>query len=299
MSDGSQHVLAYVAESTYGTTPTTPAMIEQRHTSCDLRLEKDQFVSRELSSLRQVKDVRHGTKRVTGGFGFELSDNCVDDFLEALLGGTWGSNILKVGNTRRAFTFERQYTDVASTFQRFTGCEINTLNLQVRPNDIVRGTFGVVGQAMAKATSALDASLTAAPTGAVMDSLTGTISEGGSAIATVTAIDLSVSNDIVPRYVVGSALTLRPGIGQIQVTGQLTAYFEDATLLDKFITETNTTLDVQFSDGTNTLAVALARMNYTSGETPAPDAGPITQVLQFRAVYDASDATCIKFTRSA
>lgn len=304
MADGSRHVLAYVAEATYGTTPGTPSMIEQRHTACDLKLDKDQFLSRELSSLRQVKDVRHGAKRVSGGFNFEYSHNAVDDWLEALLGGTWAANVLKVGNTRRSFTVERQFTDLTAAspgtvFQRFTGTEVNSLELSVRPNDILRGKFGMVGQTMATATAALDASLTAAPANPVMDSLTGSISEGGGSIATVTGVDLRITNNLIPRYVVGSATTIRPGIGMLEVTGRLTAFFEDTTLLAKWITETNSTLQVVHSDGTKTLTIDLARLNYTMGETPTPDSGPTPINLDFRAVYDPSDATTIKITRSA
>ena len=302
MSDGSRHVLAYGSEATYGSAAASLSAV--RHTSCDLRLEKDQFVSAELNGLRQVVDVRHGAKRVGGGFGIELSDNSHDDFLEALLGGTWSTNVVKCGSTRRSFTFERQYPDIPAAspgtiFERYTGCEINSLSLSIRPNAIVTGTFGVVGQTMATATAALDASLTAAATGAVFDAMTGTITEGGAAIATITALDLNITNNLVPRYVVGTGTTIRPAIGNIDITGRVTAHFEDHTLLAKWVAETNSEIVVTLSDGTNTIQFDIPRINYTTGVNPTTDSGPIIQTFDFTAMYNVADTSALVVTRSA
>ena len=55
---------------------------------------------------------------------------------------------VKAGTTKRSFTIEREFGDI-DKYARFTGCMINTINLSLKPNAIVTGTFGIVGKTAA------------------------------------------------------------------------------------------------------------------------------------------------------
>lgn len=91
MADSARHALFAVAESTYGTTPNTPAFKTIRHTGTTLALSKGSMLSEELRPDRQIQDFRHGNKQVGGDVSQEVSYGSLDDFLEAVLCGTWAA----------------------------------------------------------------------------------------------------------------------------------------------------------------------------------------------------------------
>jgi len=138
---GSNSALAYVAEAVYGVTPTTPSMKFVRAKSgAKFDLKKDSFSSKEKSATRQVMGFTFGTRSGSGELPFELSYGSFDDFLEATLGGTWTANVLKIGTTKRSFTFEEQWPDINLNEQN-TGTVFTGLSLNVKPNAIVEGSF--------------------------------------------------------------------------------------------------------------------------------------------------------------
>lgn len=92
MANGSRHSMRYVAESTYGQTPATPAFKPIRHTGTTLGLSKESLQSEEIRSDRQIADFRHGAYQVGGDINFELSFGSFDDLLEAVTLGTWVPN---------------------------------------------------------------------------------------------------------------------------------------------------------------------------------------------------------------
>lgn len=293
---GARSGVSYVLESTFGTTPATPAMKALRVTGSTLELGKEGFQSEELREDRQIGDFRHGYRTVTGDVNFELAHGGIDDLIEAVLGGTWTGELtptpqtVKAGTTARSFTIERRFTDIGQ-YQAFTGCSINTFSLSVAPNAIVTGSVGVVGKDMAASATSLDASPTAASGDAPMDSFSGTLSEGGVSIAIVTGIELSLDNGLTPAQVVGSDSTPEIVPGRSNVTGTLTAFFEDAALLNKFVGESESSLEFQLNDAAGKhLKFTLPRIKYTGASIPVEGQDAITVSLPFQALYEATTA---------
>jgi hypothetical protein len=306
IANGSQHSMSYIAESTFGTTPATPVLKALRHSSTTLGLSKDSIQSDELRADRQISDMRHGNKSASGDIGIELSYGSFDDFLEAVLGGTWdvgvpsvGIDQLKVGTTRRSFTIERLFSDITQ-YHRFTGCNFSTLSLSIAPNAMVTGSLGVIGKGMTTATAIITgATYPAATTTSPFDSFTGTINENNSAIAVITSLDINLDNGMNPLFVVGSAETLQPSIGRSNVSGSVSAYFEDSTLLDKFLNETETSIDFTLVDTAgNEYFFDLPRIKYSAGQPDVSDEGPVTISFDFQALYNAADTTNLIIQRN-
>lgn len=298
IATGSRHNLSYVVEATFGTTPSSPGFTPIRHTGTTLGLSKDAVESEELREDRQVAHFRHGNKSVTGDINFELSYGGLDALLEATLCGTWATNVLKAGTTRRSYTVERHHQDIGK-YLRSTGCQFNTMSLSVAPNSMVTGSFGIIGSGFSTSGSALgSATYSAESTTAPFDSFSGSITEGGSAIAIITALELNIDNGMEALYVVGSADTLLPSIGKSSVTGSVTAYFENTTLLDKFVSETTSAIQFTLTDAAgNDYIVLLPKVKYNSGNPEVSGPGAITVTLDFVALYNSSDASQIKITR--
>lgn len=299
---GSRHSLALIAEVTYGVTPATPAFVNVRHTTCSLGLSKSSFEGEELRSDRQIQSFRHGNRTVAGAVGFLLSDTSHDTLIEACLGGTWSANVLKAGVIRRSFTMERHFTNLdIPEYHRYLGCEVSKMSLNVKPDAMVSGSFDIVSQSMSTPATAIITGATygAATTTQPMDSFSGTINEGGSPIAIITGIDFTLENGMNPLFVIGSANTLQPGVGKSRVSGTVTAFFQSAALLNKFINETASSFNFTVTDGAggNSFLFSFPNVRYNGGQPDVQGEGEVSLSLPFIALYNTADLSQIVITR--
>lgn len=293
MADGSRHSMYQVLETTYGELPATPAFKRIRHNSTTLATAINTLTSEELRQDRNSMGVRHGTRQVGGEIVSELSFQSLDDTLEAIMCGTWVDDTLVNGVVRRSFSILRQFNDIDSQALpnfAYVGCEYNTMSIAISTEAIVIGTFGVVGANQLEPSSTVPTGSTfvEAPTTAPMDSFTGSVLESGMNIAVATEIQLQVENGIAPRYVIGSKKSIKQSIGRFKVSGTLTAYFEDATLVGKFLREESSSLKFVVTDGEdgNSYEFLLPKIKYTGGQPDVGGEGPITLAMPFTAEYD-------------
>lgn len=152
---GSQARVGYIEEVTAGTTPATPAFNIIPIQDFSVNLSKDTFSDSSIQSDRQNHYFKHGNKKVAGdvtvtfmGVGATPSGNKLfDPLLESLFNAPFTSNVLKIGNTPKSFTFEKTLTDVAgtSTYFRFKGLQSTGLSLDVALNAPVKAKFSFMG----------------------------------------------------------------------------------------------------------------------------------------------------------
>lgn len=306
MADGSRHSMAQALETVYGELPAAPAFKAIRHNTTTLATAINTIQSEELRDDRNQTDLRHGTRSVGGEIVSELSFGSLDDQLEALLCGTWNADSLVNGVVRRSFSLFRNFKDIDSSklpYFTYVGCEYNTMTLSISTEAIVTANFGIVGANQLEPSSTV-------PTGATfeehsttepMDSFSGSIKEGGVESAVVTEIELSIENGIAPRYVVGSKKSIKQSIGKFKVSGTLTAYFEDATLIGKYLREEASSLEITVTDGLpdNQYTFLLPKIKFTGGQPDVGGEGPITLSMPFTASYDPSILGTLKITRKA
>jgi hypothetical protein len=206
--------------------------------------------------------------------------------------------VLKIGTTETSFSFQTAFKDIGR-FHVMTGGVVNETSISIKPDSIVTCTFTLVGKDMTVSAVDLDAAPAPAGTTEPFDALTGTISEGGGSIAIVTGLDFSISNSIEATKAIGAAVAAEQIEGLCAVTGTVTAYFENDTLLEKFINETSSSISVTLTDpASNTLTFDFPNVLYTGGEVALSGTGPVTLSMPFTALYDATEATTIKITRS-
>jgi len=306
MANGSRHSLFAVKEATYGTTPTDPALDLVRITGTTLGLAKDSLQSEEIRSDRQIADFRLGANQVGGAINFELSYGSFDQLLQAvLLSADWevdtpatGTQQIKAASTRASFTLVRNFADVETAdkpYYVYRGVELTSMQLTISANSMITGSFTVVGQSQSLVTDLTGLGTPSYPTASTtspLDSFTGTLKEGGVIIAVVTEISMTLQNGIEPRYVVGSKNSIKPSVGRSNLTGQITAFFEDSTLVEKFLNETDSSLEFDLPDGAgNVQKYRIPRIKYTGGQPDVSGEGPITLAMPFQAVLDASEGT--------
>lgn len=319
--------LAYKAEETFGTAPTgaTGGQIIRR-VSSSLALSKDAIASNEVRADQQIADVRHGTRRVAGGIEAELSTETFDDWIEALLRGTWAAGVtldetdltsvsatgstlvfaggdpvslgLKVGDVirftdltvtannaknfritsfggtsnrtvavtpsptamgtadtsftvavqgkklvngteKRSFAIEQRMVDIDLS-ELFTGVRIGSGNFNLQPSAMATVSFdlqGKDGQVLTGASSPYFADPAAQTNTGVLAGISGAIRLAGQEQAIITSLDFSINNNLNSQPVVGATVVPDIFYGRSVVTGSVSAYIENADLIDVFLNE--------------------------------------------------------------
>lgn len=304
-ASGSEHSLYYVAEATAGTTPATPVFKTFRHTGATLALTKETIESQELGG-RRIRCFRHGNKQVGGGSDLELSYGDFDDMLQAVTCGTWaadtpsaGTDQLKTGSTRRTFTFERNFADIAKRI-RYTGVEVNELTVNIAPNAVVTGSVSFIGLDQDTDNDMVTGATYTAPSSQCpFDSFSGTIEEGGSAIGIVTSAEFTIANGIEALFSVGSSSAIGKSIGKTRITGTITVYFEDMVMLNKFVNETASSLLLTLvAEDTSELSLSFPNIKYTGGSPDVSGDGPITLSMPFQVLYDSTSTSELVIQRT-
>ena len=282
---GSNLELLYAVEESWAELAATPTVYKLRATSFNVNLSKDTFTSNELRSDRQVAELRTGMKSISGDIETELIYGAFDDLIESAMFNTWASDgTITIGTTQRSLTIQRGFPEI-SAYSAFSGCVVNQWSVSIRPNAVVTSTFSVIGKDMSNSqvlTGGTDKS-----TYAPFDSFTGTLKEGGTTIAVVTGLDFTLNNNISPLQVLMQDTAVGLAEGRANITGTLTAYFTDVSLLNKFVNETISSIEVTLTDPDgNSLTFYFPKIKYTGGDVSVNDEGPVTISLPFTALKD-------------
>lgn len=293
-AQGSSFQFAYVPETVWGTTPTpNPSMVLLPVTKVSGGLSKSTLEDNTLNGSRIRLLPRHGMKKVGLTIEGNLRYGDFDPWIAAACRSTWSTNVTSIGQTITSFTVEKGFTDIVQ-YLPYTAVTPTKLSMSIKPNTIIPITIECVGKnAVAASSTPLKASPTAISSNPPFDSFTGSITEGGSAIATVTGIDFSLDNQTNGTEII--FINTISGItdGKGKVTGTVSAYFTDVTLLNKFVNETTSSIVVTLTDSLgNSLTINFASLKYTGGDPDVADDGSVTLSLPF-------EATNIQFTRTA
>ncbi|OED34509.1 hypothetical protein AB832_07370 [Flavobacteriaceae bacterium (ex Bugula neritina AB1)] len=281
----SRHRLSLVKELEYGVTPASPSFQLVRNTDVSLALTKETLQSNEMREDRQISGFKHGNKQVGGDISIDFSYESFDPLLEAALCGTWSKDVLTVGIEQHSFTFERFFTDIGQ-YHRFTGVQINTLSLSVAPNAMVTGTFGTLGSDMVSDTKVIaDATYGDNLITQPFDSFSGSLLVNGKPSNVVTSVELSLENGLEPRFVVGSANTREPSIGNSNISGSMSVFFEDSTMIDQFINEDEVSLKFSLNGQSGGYDFELPRIKFSSG-TPEKDGNSYIINMSFQGLPD-------------
>ena len=296
-AQGSRSSLSYIVESTFGTTPAGNFQ-NLPFSTHSLNMTKERVAGTDIQADRMSRVDRHGNRQVAGEITADLRDTDYDDLLESAMLNTWNLNVLKVGTAPKYFSIEDYAADIDQA-RLFTGCSVNTLAVSLAPNAMVTGTFGIVGKDMT--ISATEKTQDAATGAAPFDAYSGDLEIGGSVAAIVTAMDFTLTNGFAPTFVVGDDSAPSLEVGDAVVEGTLSAYFEDAALLNRFINETETSLKVTVGDneGTpNTMEFFFPRCKINSADVGVD--GPTSRIisLTFVALRDDTEETNLRITRT-
>lgn len=190
------------------------------------------------------------------------------------------------GHTNQSFSIEHWFSDIAQS-EVHTGCQPTQLDLQLPPTGLATIGIGFVGKDIDVDTSQYFTSPTAATSTGLTAAVNGLVLINGTAVAVLTGLSLQVQSGRSGDPVVGSNSITTQFAGRILVSGQATAYFEDATLRDAFLNESEMEIVVVLSsDNTATskfVGITLPRCKFGGSSKNDGEAG-IVQTVPFTAL---------------
>lgn len=203
-------------------------------------------------------------------------------------------DILKNSTTMRSFTVEKGFLDQGTpTYATYLGCVVGGMDLTFQANQIVSGSFTLLGMTHATATSSLG-SATAATTAGVMNAVSnvGRIAEGGSEVTTpnyVQSLTMQINNNLREKPAIGILGLSGIGAGEFSVSGAMRTYFGSKALYDKYVAGTETSINVRVTKDSQAVIFTLPRIKFDSGKIVA--AGANQDVLADMTYVAIRDST--------
>ncbi len=210
---------------------------------------------------------------------------------------------IDLGTEMQTFLIERLFSDVTQ-HQLFNGCAVDQFSLNVEPESIINGTFNILGMSAAamSASPVTSVAALAATSNSPFAAFDGQIFEGGAATAVATSVSFSLARNRSLNPVVGSKTSPDVFEGTARISGTLSAFFENATLFNKFVNETESTLFFRFDDSgdaTQFMNIVFPRVKYNGGSMDPPQEGPVPLEMPFVALKKTGLAVPGGTTRSS
>lgn len=302
---GSLRRIIYGTEATFGAGLGASASI-LRNVSDSLNLARTTSESAELRGDRSKRFLRLGNESVTGDISFELAHGDFDAILAAVMCNDWvagtGTKTLVQGTDITSFAFEKGFTDINQYIQ-YVGCVANSLAISFSTDSIVSGTLGIIGagnEGGYTGSSAFSGTPTEPANTEPFMSFDGTLLiDGEDGCGIVTALDFTIDNGYTANYTLCTPEAVSMSPASFNVTGTITALFQNSVELNKFLDEETSTLKVTLTDvDDNTLDFEFPKIKYTGGDVPVSGDGVISVSLPFTALYDETAESSLKITTS-
>ena len=297
---GGNGQLAIDFESAFGTTPTTPAGKKMPFNKAGISGKQNMVDSNTITGVRSAAAPAFGNIDVSGNMVVPLTVRDFGFWLKACFGAptTTGteapySHLFKVGSTMPSMVIEQGFKDIGQYFL-YNGCKVSKLGLEFGGDGELTASLDIMGAKETLGAASFDATLDTV----VFDRFSNfqaAILEGGSAIATCTScsLDVDFGLDGDTYCIGGSGFRSAIAEGQVSVSGNIKAMFQDATLLNKAINGTESSLQITLTNGTYSLAIAVPELVYERS-TPGID-GPkgVYVELPFRGYLQNGSAASI------
>lgn len=183
------------------------------------------------------------------------------------------------GHTDTSFSIEHWFSDISQS-ELFTGCKVNGMSIGLPASGLVTCNFDFLGAGLTTGTSEYYSSPTAELTTGGLAAVNGVLMAQGGAVALLTGLTINLRGNMSGAEVVGSNSYAAIVEGRALVDGQVTAYFQDATIRDYFLNETEVALAAALTTSpaknADFMAFVLPRVKFGGG---APDDGEKGLVL--------------------
>jgi len=192
----------------------------------------------------------------------------------------------------RKFFFEHYFADL-DIARYFTECRIGGFSLNLPPTGMATIDIPVLGRNAAivmGGSAPFFTAPTAATTTGVLAAVNGLLRVGGSTVAVITGLQMGLNLNPSADPVVGSNLLPEIFLARANITGTMTAFFEDSTLLGYFDNETEVDLlafmTTSSANAADAMSFYLPRIKVGGGDLPLQGEGGQSISMPFQALLD-------------
>jgi len=305
IASGTNVVVGFKKETVYGEEVAGEDYQIIPFKSASLSLAKTNHESAVITGNRELQDVIMGAHSVTGEISFDLAHQpAYTTMLQAVLGSTADGSATAFGidKLRQSFTIVQDFgADInnGNDAHVYTGCEFNNFSMSIPADGLIECSVGIVGRTMVAQANALDANGPDDDGSHYVEvndpfhSSNATITSSN-LDAILTDLSLSVENGIETTNKVGDVKPIQGGISKCRVSGSVTAHFTSANLLDKFISNTSSSLTISFGSNTAGISFTMAKIIYTTGAVEVGGEGLLSVAMDFVAVANsATESTLV------
>lgn len=253
-ADSSRVGLRFIKETTPGTTPATPTMVELEITSESLSNTRNTITSNSFRGDRQVPGATKVSESNGGELGFELKFSpAFDELFAGALQGTWSGNSLVNGVARASYTIEKEFGGISGNrFEVYEGAEISSVSLNIENGALVTGNFTVAARGYDENTTTIASVVTPAATTPFMNAVTAGFEvrvNGNLVEGLLQSAQITLDNNLREQRAIGSARLAGMGAGRSNLTGTLRAFFKDTSPLDTaYLAETPVAITLRVPD---------------------------------------------------
>lgn len=298
--------LSHVLETTFGVAPSNPTMNRIRANGESLGPNVQTEESEEIIANPAVTDLIRVGQSAGGQIPMDVAKSAAfDEILEAVLRGTWSSDVLTGGTAKRSFTIQKRLLAASDQYMVFNGARYNGFTIEGQVGRALKGSYDILAVG-----ATADGSGVPLGTGSIVepaatrimsmvDVNTLTIS-GDTDQLIATQFSLSVENNCRVQQGNGQLAGYGVGYGKRRVQLNLSAYFESWEQMDRVLNGSSANLTLGFGDGTNTYAFRLPRLKYRNVTANAGQSNAdLIQQIEGTATYDAGGLdTEIQITRT-
>jgi hypothetical protein len=184
-----------------------------------------------------------------------------------------GGSSLRNGVDPKSYTIEKAFTDIGE-YVAFTGMRVASLNLTAETGAMITGAFSFQGKIAAATGSTVGTGpVVAAPGSQVfntVDHIQG-LRIGGQAVAfDVSSHNFTIDNTLRAQKAQGSLGNIGIGLGTLNVTGAVSAYFTSRTLYEKHLNWETSSFSFRIVDGAgNGYVFTFPALKFTDGNPVA------------------------------
>ncbi|MEO7031120.1 MAG: phage tail tube protein [Herbaspirillum sp.] len=156
---------------------------------------------------------------------------------------TW---MATTAQTNDSYSIEHWFSDIGQS-EVFKGCRISDIDIKLPATGFATIGTAFMGIDMVTAQAAYFTAPSAINPGGALASVNGMLFVGGVQVGLVTGMDIKINGTMTTGGVVGQNTNVDIFAGPMEVSGQMTVYFQDAVMRDMFVNETEASLQAVFT----------------------------------------------------
>lgn len=282
-------------ETTFATSPGTKAGKILPYISCSIGAKQSLEENPVIMGTRNQAPPTRSRIDVSGQIAVPLDESAIGFWFARIFGAPTTTTVSTDKqhvfapslSAIKSFCLEKafKFTDDTNTFELLNGLKVSKLSTTWGTAGFAQASIDVIGAKQTVGGTAYDSSATKLYGPQFVGSEC-TIEEGGSVSADVTECTFDLDCGLDGDMYGPSGTRVEILDGQFAITGALTAFFKDTSLLNKAINGTESSLKLIWTKGTHKLEILMPEVRYdrVSPEVNGPKGVKVQ--LNYRAYFD-------------